>query len=129
MPFKGKREKLVLTSEEIEKLTEIICSRTQPVRSVERAKILLASYEGKSDSQIARDLSGKGDITDEELDANRQRVIRCINKAPDLMPIPDRYPTISRDYKYVRHGTLSLLVGIDLLTGEIHHKVFDNHRS
>ena len=29
----------------------------------------------------------------------------------------------------VRHRTLSLLAGIDLLTGEIHHKVFDNHRS
>jgi hypothetical protein len=81
MPFKSKRKKLVLTSEEVEKLTEIICSRTQQVRSVERAKIMLASYEGKNDSQIARDLSGKEDITDEELEANRQRVIRCINKA------------------------------------------------
>jgi len=275
MPFESKRKKLVLMGEEVEKLTEISCSRTQPVRSVERAKILLASYEGKSDSQIARELSTKEDISDKELNTNRQRVIRCINKVfdygvyealkdlprkgrppaissearvwiislacikpkdvgyphelwtqrllakyiqtncmdmgypelsnissgtvskilnasnikpykissyvkridpdfeaksavvlhtykeiellkekkkngektnlvivsydegiqaignkhPDLMPSPDKYPTISRDYEYVRHGTLSLLAGIDLLTGTIHHKVFEKHRS
>ncbi len=51
------------------------------MRSVEKAKITLASYEGKGDSQIARELSPKEEITDEELEANRQRVIRCINKA------------------------------------------------
>jgi hypothetical protein len=37
------------------------------VRSVERAKIMLASYEGKSDSQISRELSAKEEITDKEL--------------------------------------------------------------
>jgi len=47
--------------------TEISCSRAQPVRSVERAKIMLASYEGKNDSQIARELSTKEEITDKEL--------------------------------------------------------------
>jgi len=45
------------------------------VRSVERAKILLASYEGKNDSQIARELSTKEDISAKELNTNRQRVI------------------------------------------------------
>jgi transposase len=49
--------------------------------------------------------------------------------APDLLPKPGIYPTISRDYEYVRYGTLSLLAGIDLLTGQIHHKVFENHKS
>jgi hypothetical protein len=49
--------------------------------------------------------------------------------APDLPPKPGEYPAIARDYEYVRHGTISLLAGIDLLTGNIHHKVFDNHRS
>jgi hypothetical protein len=51
------------------------------VRSVERAKILLASHGGKSDSQIARELSPKEGSSDKELNTNRQRVIRCINKA------------------------------------------------
>ena len=51
------------------------------------------------------------------------------NKHPDLMPVVDEYPTISRDYEYVRHGTLSLLAGIDLLTGIIHYQVREKHRS
>jgi transposase len=45
------------------------------------------------------------------------------------MPVPGQYPTISRDYEYVRYRALSLLAGIDLLTGAIHHKVFEKHRS
>jgi transposase len=51
------------------------------------------------------------------------------NKYPDLMPVIGQYPTLSRDYEYERHGTISLLAGIDLLTGAVHYKIFDNHRS
>ncbi|UFW43119.1 IS630 family transposase [Bradyrhizobium sp. WSM471] len=35
----------------------------------------------------------------------------------------------SRDHEYKRHGTLSLLAGIDLLTGKVHALVKDRHRS
>ena len=266
MPFTSKRPKLNLTQKEVDKLTEISNSRTQPVRKVERAKILLLSFYGKNDSQIAL-----------ELDTNRYKVMRCINKAlsygvyealddlprpgkpkqitsealtwiislacmkpkdmsypheiwtqrllaqyiqenckeagypelskispgtiskilsksnikphkissyihqvdpdfesksavvlhtykqaellrkkseenesgdivilsydekpgiqatgnkhPDLMPEPGNYSKISRDYEYIRYGTLSLLVGIDLGTGTIHHKIFEKRRS
>lgn len=48
---------------------------------------------------------------------------------PDLPPVPGEHPTISRDYEYVRHGTLSLLAGMDLLTGEVIGSVVDRHRS
>jgi transposase len=51
------------------------------------------------------------------------------NKHPDLMPVEGKHPTISRDYEYIRYGTLSLLAGIDLFTGVIHYKVRDQHRS
>jgi len=51
------------------------------------------------------------------------------NKHPDLMPVDGKHPTVSRDYEYVRYGTISLLAGIDLLTGIIHYKVRDKHRS
>ncbi len=51
------------------------------------------------------------------------------NVAPDLPPVPGEYPSISRDYEYKRYGTLSLLAGIDLLTGELYVRVFDRHRS
>ena len=49
--------------------------------------------------------------------------------APDLPPKPGMYATFARDYEYKRHGTLSLLAGIDLLTGKVHALVKDRHRS
>src|ERR1700745_2280245 len=49
--------------------------------------------------------------------------------APDLPPEPGVHATFARDYEYKRHGTLSLLAGIDLLTGKVHALVRDRHRS
>ncbi|MGY4362823.1 transposase [Bradyrhizobium sp. i1.3.1] len=49
--------------------------------------------------------------------------------APDLPPVPGVHATFARDYEYKRHGTLSLLAGIDLLTGKVHALVKDRHRS
>lgn len=51
------------------------------------------------------------------------------NTAPDLPPVPGRHPKHARDHEYKRHGTLSLLCGIDLLTGELIGRVEDRHRS
>ncbi len=266
MPFLSQRSKLQLTEKEIENLTSLSNSRTASMREVERAKILLLTHQGISDSQIAK-----------KLGTNRQKVIRCINKAlaygieeaiddlprsgkppdikgearawiisiackkpkdvgyphelwthkllaeyiqkectamgfpevskissgtiskilgasnikphkvssyihridpdfdeksvivlhtykkveilkkmkseggevdmvivsydekpgiqavgnkhPDLMPVEGKHPAVSRDHEYIRYGTLSLLAGIDLLTGIIHYKVRDKHRS
>ncbi len=42
------------------------------------------------------------------------------NTAPDLPPQPGSHPAFARDHEYKRHGTLSLLAGIDLLTGQGH---------
>ena len=44
-------------------------------------------------------------------------------------PVPGQYSTWLRDYEYVRHGTLSLLAGIDLLDGHVHGLVCERHRS
>ena len=49
--------------------------------------------------------------------------------APDLPPVPGVHATFTRDHEYKRHGTLSLLAGIDLLTGKVHALVKDRHRS
>src|SRR4030081_1320280 len=49
--------------------------------------------------------------------------------APDLPPVPGTYATFARDHEYKHHGTLSLLAGIDLLTGKVHALVKDTHRS
>lgn len=51
------------------------------------------------------------------------------NVAPDLPPVPGKYSCIARDYEYKRHGTVSLLAGIDLLNGQVHGMVADRHRS
>jgi transposase len=51
------------------------------------------------------------------------------NTAPDLPPVPGKHATVARDHEYKRHGTLSLLCGIDLLTGELIGRVEDKHRS
>jgi hypothetical protein len=40
--------------------------------------------------------------------------------APDLPPKPGSHATFTRDHEYKRQGTLSLLAGIDLLTGKVH---------
>jgi len=49
--------------------------------------------------------------------------------AADLPPQPGAYATFARDHEYKRHGTVSLLAGIDLLTGTVHALVKDRHRS
>ena len=49
--------------------------------------------------------------------------------APDLPPVPGKAPTVGRDYEYVRHGTVSILAGIDLHSGHVFARVEDRHRS
>lgn len=51
------------------------------------------------------------------------------NTAPDLPPVPGRHPSVGRDHEYIRHGTLSLLAGIDLLSGKVYGLVENRHRS
>ncbi len=51
------------------------------------------------------------------------------NIAPDLLPVPNKHPAISRDHEYKRLGTISLLAGIDLHTGHVIPLVRDRHRS
>jgi transposase len=52
-----------------------------------------------------------------------------ISTAPDLPPQPGFHAGWARDHEYKRHGTLSLLAGIDLLTGKVHACVEKRHRS
>ncbi len=51
------------------------------------------------------------------------------NTVPDLAPVPGEKPCFARDHEYVRHGTVSLMAGIDLLNGNSHGIVVDRHRS
>jgi len=49
--------------------------------------------------------------------------------APDLPPVPGKASAVGRDYEYIRHGTVSILAGIDLHSGHIFANVEDRHRS
>lgn len=51
------------------------------------------------------------------------------NTAPDLPPLARRYRTWARDHEYKRHGTLSILAGVDLHNGEVFAEVHPRHRS
>jgi transposase len=51
------------------------------------------------------------------------------NTAPDRPPVPGRHAALGRDHEYVRHGTMTLMAGINLLTGHVHGQVVDRHRS
>ena len=50
-----KRKKLTLTAEELAALRKVANSRTEPQRSVERAKIILLVHAGKTNSEIAEE--------------------------------------------------------------------------
>jgi transposase len=50
------------------------------------------------------------------------------NVAPDLPPTPG-HGSVCRDYEYRRLGTVSLLAGMNLVTGEVLSLVRDTHKS
>ena len=49
--------------------------------------------------------------------------------APDRPPRAGGRGAVGRDHEYVRHGTATLMAGLDLLTGHVHGAVADRHRS
>ena len=77
MPFVSRRPKLKLSSEELEELDKISRSRTEGLSRIERAKILLAYYEGTTVSSIAK-----------KFKTNRPKVERTINRALQVGAIP-----------------------------------------
>jgi len=64
---------LKLSNREVEMVTALSQSRTQPAGRVQRASILLRYYRGDTVSEIARTLG-----------TNRPRVERCVSKALEL---------------------------------------------
>ena len=51
------------------------------------------------------------------------------SRTPDRPPVPGEHATVGRDHEYVRHGTVTLMAGMDLVTGHVHRAVADRHRS
>ncbi len=96
MPFVSRRPQLKLSSEEIEELNKISRSRTEGLSRIERAKMLLAYYNGETISSIAK-----------KLDTNRPKVERTIDRSLqvgaisslDDLPRQGKPPTIPPEAK------------------------------
>ena len=94
----------------------------------EKATKVLGTY--KEAKKLRNKFKKKKNLDRVILSCDEKTGIQAIgNKYPDKMPIEGKYPTMERDYEYIRHGTLSLLSCIDLITGKVIHKVFKNSRS
>ena len=120
MARKSGRSALVLLPEQEVTIKELAASRTAPLREVQRARDfarLFTVHDARPHPVYAVSVDEKPGIQAIGL------------TAPDLSPVPDKASTFSRDYEYVRRGTLSLLAGIDLHSGHIFAAVEDRHRS
>jgi transposase len=112
---------------------EYYLERRDPEFDTKMAQILMVYRE----VQVLQEKLQSGDKaeTDEGqlmavLSLDEKPGIQAIGKvAPDLPPVPGKHPSNGRDYEYKRHGTLSLLAGLDLLTGKVHACIEERHRS
>ena len=92
------------------------------------AEILCVYREVEMRRAAAADRDGGGQIA--ILSYDEKPGIQAIgNTTPDLPPVPGTHPATQRDHEYKRHGTVTLMAGIDLLTGTVHALVKDRHRS
>ena len=99
-----------------------------------RKKVMLIYKRVEWIMQFTKDEVGEGYRADELcgevfLSYDEKPGIQAVqNIAPDLPPT-NMHKCMARDYEYKRHGTISVLAGIDLLTGEIISIVRDSHTS
>jgi transposase len=99
------------------KMAEILCVYQQ---------VAVLRQHGKSAASAGEGMDGSLAI----ISYDEKPGIQAIGTtAPDLPPLPGRSPTVMRDHEYKRHGTLTLMAGIDLLTGQVHALVRERHRS
>jgi transposase len=99
------------------KMAEILC--------VYRQVAMLRAQGEKSQGQ---DGGGGGSLAIVSYD-EKPGIQALGTTAPDRPPRPGTSPTVMRDHEYKRHGTLTLMAGIDLLTGHVHALVKERHRS
>ena len=101
------------------KMAEILCVYRQVAMLREQAE------SGKS---MARDSTGDGCLAIVSYD-EKPGIQAIGTTVPDRPPLPGKSPTVMRDHEYKRHGTLTLMAGINLLTGHLHALVTERHRS
>ena len=99
--------------------------RRDPEFERKMREILLVYKEVYTTEQSAQD--GRKIIT---VSVDEKPGVQAVaNTAPDLPPVPDKYPTMARDHEYVRMGTASILAALDLHDGHVIARVEKRHRS
>jgi len=101
------------------KMAEILC--------VYRQVAMLRGHAESGQSQ-GQDGDGGGSLAIVSYD-EKPGIQAIATTAPDRPPLPGTSPTVMRDHEYKRHGTVTLMAGIDLLTGHVHALVKERHRS
>lgn len=79
---------------------------------------------------VATILAGKDDTKTAIISYDEKpgiQALGCIRD--DSRPKPGIQRRIGRDSEYIRHGTVSLMAGIDLLNGWTHGRIVERHRS
>src|SRR5207302_696238 len=90
------------------KMAEILCVYRQ-----------VAMLRGQAESGQSQGEDGGGSLAIVSYD-EKPGIQAIATTAPDRPPLPGKSPTVMRDHEYERHGTLTLMAGIDLLTGHVH---------
>ena len=90
--------------------------------------VLLIYKEVATENKTAASNGGMRDVVTVSVD-EKPGVQATANTSPDLPPVPGRHSTFARDHEYVRHGTLSILAGLDLFDGHVTARVEERHRS
>ncbi len=101
--------------------------RRDPQFKEKMAEVLMVYKEVNVQSKQGQD---KDELSVVTVSVDEKPGIQAIkNIAPDLVPVPGKHPTISRDYEYKRLGTVSLLAALDLHDGYVIGQVHRRHRS
>lgn len=90
----------------------------------ERMKEVLMVYK-----EIQMNMEMEKDTGMVTLSFDEKPGIQAVGNVVDDLPVTRELGFIGRDSEYVRHGTVSLLAGLDLMTGEVVPLVSETHKS
>jgi hypothetical protein len=102
--------------------------RRDPEFEFKMRVVLLVYKQVVLENEAAANQGGLRDVVTVSVD-EKPGVQAIANTAPDLPPVPGAHSTFARDHEYVRHGTWSILAGLDLFDGHVTARVEERHRS
>jgi DDE superfamily endonuclease/Homeodomain-like domain len=102
--------------------------RRDPDFETRMREVLLVYKDVAMENEAAAESGGRPDVVTVSVD-EKPGVQAIGNTAPDLPPVPGEHPAFARDHEYLRHGTWSILAGLDLFDGHVIARVEERHRS